>query len=135
MPSLADIPVAFFHGQDRLRGPLVLELVSPSYKAEIVGFPSMDVVAHGEFGKAFYAAFPDMFHTIDEVVAAETEVTTRFTLRGTQTGPFMQIPPTGRSIVVQAMCLMTVEDGRVTHLRAIFDQLGMLRQLGVIPAQ
>jgi predicted ester cyclase len=134
MTSLADLPVAFFQGQDRLQGPLVPELVAPSSKAEIVGFPPMDIAGHGEFGRAFYSAFPDIFHTIDEVVVAEPYVTARFTLRGTQTGSFMQIPPTGRPIVVQAFCLMTVDGGRVSHLRAIFDQLGMMRQLGVIPS-
>lgn len=133
MRSLADLPVAFFQGQDRLQGPLVPDLVSAAYEAEIAGFPPMDAAAHGQFGRAFYTAFPDLFHTIDEVVVAERHITTRFTLRGTQTGPFMQTPPTGRTIVVQAICLMTIEDGRVRRLRAIFDQLGMLRQLGVVP--
>jgi steroid delta-isomerase-like uncharacterized protein len=131
--SLADLPAAFFLGQDRTGGPLIPELVAPTYRAEIAGFPPMDAAAHGQFGRAFYAGFPDMRHIIDEVVVADPHVTVRFTLRGTNTGAFMQIPATGKSVNVSAMALLTVEDGRVTHLRAMFDQAGMLRQLGVLP--
>ena len=57
----------FFHGQDRLKGPLPAELCASSYRAEIVGFPPMDAAGHGQFGAALYAAFPDITHTIDEV--------------------------------------------------------------------
>jgi len=60
-------------------------------------------------------------------------VAVRFTLRGTHTGDFMGMPPTGRAITVQAIVLLTVADGRVTHLRAIFDRFGLMQQLGVIP--
>ncbi len=37
--ALADLPVRFFGGQDRLKGPLPAELRTDSYGAEIVGFP------------------------------------------------------------------------------------------------
>jgi predicted ester cyclase len=83
---------------------------------------------------AFYAGFPDLSHTIDEVIDASPRVITRFTLRGTNTGPFMGIPPTGRAITVSATVILTVEDGKVTHLHGIFDQLGLLRQIGVVPS-
>jgi steroid delta-isomerase-like uncharacterized protein len=134
MPTLTDLPTAFFLGQDALQGPLVPDLVSPDYRAEIVGFPQMDAEGHGQFGRAFYAAFPDMRHTIDEVVAADPHVAVRFTLRGTQSGDFMGIPATGRRVEIVASAFLTVDDGRVTRLRAQFDQLGLLKQLGALSA-
>lgn len=134
MTSLAALPDAFFHGQDRLRGPLVPELVSADYRADIVGFPPMDADGHGHFGRAFYDAFPDIYHTIDEVVTAEPHVAVRFTLRGTHRGAFLGVPPTDRAIEVHCSAFLTVTDGRVSHLRAQFDQLGLLRQLGALPA-
>lgn len=124
----------FFKGQDQLRGPLPPDLLAPSYRAEIVGFPAMDAAAHGEFGRAFYAAFPDIYHTIDEARPTDDGLAVRFTLRGTHTAPFMGIPPTNRPVAVSAMVLLSVADGKVTHLRAIFDQLGLMRQLGVLPS-
>jgi hypothetical protein len=128
-----DLPERFFKGQDRLKGQLPPELVAASYRAEIVGFPPMDAPGHGEFGQAFYAGFPDIFHTIDETRPTDTGFAVRFTLRGTHTAAFMGIPPTNKPIVVPAVVLMTVVDGRVTHLQGIFDQLGLLRQIGLVP--
>lgn len=132
--NTGDIAERFFKGQDRLKGLLPPEVVAPSYRADIVGFPPMDAAGHGAFGQAFYAGFPDISHTIDDVRPTDTGVAVRFTLRGTQTAAFMGIPPTNRTIVVSAMVLMTVVDGRVTHLHGIFDQLGLLRQIGVVPS-
>ena len=132
MPTLTDLPTAFFLGQDELRGPLVPELVAPDYRAEIVGFPPMDAEGHGHFGRAFYAAFPDLRHRIDAVVVEEPQVAVRFTLLGTQTGDFLEVPATGRPVEVVASAFLTVADGRVTHLRAQFDQLGLLRQIGAV---
>lgn len=130
--SLSDLPTRFFHGQDRLKGPLPPELVAPSYRAEIVGFPPMDAAGHGEFGRAFYAGFPDIAHHIDEALVAGDRVVTRFTARGTHTGDFMGIPATGRPVTIVAFVILTVQDGKVARLQAIFDQMGLMKQLGVM---
>lgn len=129
----AEFASRFFHGQDRLKGHLPPELCAPSYRAEIVGFPAMDAVGHGEFGTAWYAAFPDITHTIDEARPTDTGIVVRFTAKGRHTGTFMGIPATNREISASAMVLMTIENGKVTLLRAMFDQMGLMRQLGVIP--
>jgi predicted ester cyclase len=139
MPTaISDIDAAqfasqFFHGQDRLGGIIPPELCAPSYRAEIVGFPGMDAAAHGEFGKAWYAAFPDIKHVIDEARPTDAGIVVRFTANGTHTGAFMGIPPTQRQISVPAFVILTVENGKVTRLRAMFDQIGLMRQLGVLP--
>jgi len=129
-----DLPERFFKGQDRLEGPLPPELVAPEYRAEITGFPPMDAAGHAAFGQAFYAGFPDLHHTLDEVRPTDEGFAVRFTLRGTHTGDFMGMPPTGRPVAVGAIVLLSVVGGRVTHLRAIFDRFGLLEQLGAIPA-
>lgn len=134
LPELADLPAAFFYGQDQRSGLLVPDLVAPDYQAEIAGFPVMDAVAHGEFGRAFYAAFPDLRHTLEEVVVAPPQVTVRFTLRGTHRGAFFGVPATGRVVSVAAIALLTTVGGRVTSLRAIFDRAGLLEHLGVLPS-
>jgi ketosteroid isomerase-like protein len=123
----------FFHGQDRLKGPLPPELCAPTYRAEIVGFPAMDAAAHGEFGRAWYAAFPDITHTIDEARPTDTGIVVRFTAKGKHTGSFMGIPATNRDVSAAAFVLLTIVDGKVTLLRAMFDQMGLMRQLGVVP--
>lgn len=62
------------------------------------------------------------------------KVAVRFTLRGTQTGPFFGIPPSGKAVSVCANVLMRVQDGRVHRLLGVFDEAGLLRQIGVLPA-
>ena len=98
----------------------------------VQGFEPMDAAAHGEFGRAFYVGFTDLYHTIDETLVVGDRVLTRFTLRGTHTAPFMGVPASGKRIEVQAFVWLTVAAGKVRHLRAIFDQLGLLRQLGAL---
>jgi predicted ester cyclase len=132
--TLQSIPERFFKGQDRLKGPIPGDVLAPEYRAEIAGFPPLDAAGHGGFAQAFYAGFPDIYHTLDEVRTTDDGVAVRFTLRGTHTGDFMGMPPTGRAVTVQAIALLSVADGRVTHLRAIFDRFGLMQQLGVIPS-
>jgi predicted ester cyclase len=131
--NLADLPKLFFAGQDRLKGLLPPEHCAAGYVAEIVGFPRMDAKSHGEFGSAFYAGFPDIYHTVDETFVAGSRVATRFTLRGSHTGSFMGIPASGKRIEVQAFVWLTVEGDKVVRLQALFDQLGLLRQIGALP--
>ena len=124
----------FFAEQDRLRGGPAPELCAPSYRARIGGNPVMDRVGHEYFATSFYGAFDGLHHTVDDVVADESHVVVRFTIRGTQTGPFFGIPNTGKAIEVGAIAILRVESGLVTKLDAIFDEAGMLRQLGVLPS-
>lgn len=123
----------FFMQQDRRNGPLAPEIVAPDYVARIGSNPPMDMAGHSGFGAMFYQGFPDLYHTIDDVIAEGDKAVVRFTLRGRQTADFMGIPATGRSIEVQAIAILRFEDGKVAQLMAEFDQFGMMQQLGVIP--
>ncbi|HYM81475.1 MAG TPA: ester cyclase [Candidatus Limnocylindria bacterium] len=131
--DLSDLATRFFHGQDRLKGPFPPELLSPQYRAEIVGFPPMDAAGHAEFGRAFYTGFPDIKHNVDEMIVAGDRVIVRFTAKGTHTGSFVGIPATGRQVEIPAFVILTVQNDRVARLQAIFDQLGLMK-LGVVPA-
>jgi steroid delta-isomerase-like uncharacterized protein len=79
-------------------------------------------------------AFPDMHYTVEELVAEGDTVVTRVTVSGTHRGPLQGIPPTGRSIRQAQMHFIRFRDGKVVEHRAVRDDLGLMRQLGVIPA-
>lgn len=125
---------SFFLEQDRRRGELAPELCAPDYQARIGSSPPMTREGHGGFGRAFCGAFPDLRHEIEQVIVEEQTVVVRFTLQGTQSAPFFGIPATGRRIAVPAHVILTVEGGKVSRLVGVFDEAGMLRQLGVLPA-
>ena len=86
------------------------------------------------FVRTFRSAFPDLRMTVEDVISEGDKVATRFTMRGTQQGAFMDIPPTGKSITVTGMDLMRIVGGKVVEHWGQTDSLGRLQQLGVIPA-
>jgi len=92
----------------------------------------MTLSDHQGFASAFYAGFPDLQHTVDEIIADDATAVVRFTLRGTHSREFMGMPPSGKSIEVGAIAILDIADGLVSELRAQFDQFGMMRQLGVV---
>lgn len=80
------------------------------------------------------AAFPDMHYTVEDVVAEGDTVAGRVIWTGTHQGSYMGIPPTGRSFQVTQMHFVRFRDGKGIEHRAVRDDLGLMRQLGVIPA-
>ncbi len=79
-------------------------------------------------------AFPDLHGTIEELVAEGDTVACRVSMSGTHLGSFMGIAPTGRSFRQAQMHFMRFRDGKGIEHRAVRDDLGMMQQLGVIPA-
>lgn len=128
-----DLGRMFFEAQDRMRGGPDPALCGPSYVSRIGSIPPMTMAQHEAFAKAFYAGFPDLKHSVHEVIAADDKVVVRFTLRGTHRGEFMGIPPTQRRFEAGAIVVFRVADGKIAELDGQFDQMGMMRQLGVIP--
>ncbi len=74
-----------FAEQDRLRGGPAEELCAPGYAAHLPGVPPLDLARHQGFAAAFYAAFPNLRHEIELVVADGDRVAVRFRLYGTHT--------------------------------------------------
>jgi steroid delta-isomerase-like uncharacterized protein len=79
-------------------------------------------------------AFPDLHVTIEELVAEGDTVAGRVTMSGTHLGPFQGIAPTGRSFQQAHMHFVRFRDGKAIEHRAVRDDLGVMRQLGLIAA-
>jgi predicted ester cyclase len=124
----------FFLSQDRLRGGPDPSFCAPDYSARIAGYPAMTYQQHHGFAVGFYAAFPDLTHTIEEVVVERDRVVVRFTLRGTHTGNYMGVPASGQPVEVGAMARLDIDAGKVRSLVAQFDELGMMRRIGGVRA-
>ena len=81
----------------------------------------------------FRQAFPDFHSTIEDQIAEGDKVVTRWTMRGTHQGEFRGIAPTGKQITVTGIGIFRFSDeGKVIESWDNFDQLGMMRQLGVV---
>jgi steroid delta-isomerase-like uncharacterized protein len=123
----------FFEAQDEMRGGPDSALCTEDYTARIGDNPPMTLKDHEGFAAAFYSGFPDLHHTVEETVAADDRVAFRFTLRGTHRGDFMGIPPTQKSFQATGVGIFQIVEGRISNVRGVFDQFGMMRQLGVVP--
>jgi len=80
-------------------------------------------------------AFPDINWVVDDMIAEGDKVFSRFTWSGTHRGPFLGIPATGKRITVKGMVIDRLAAGKMADSRILMDTLGMLQQLGAIPAQ
>ena len=81
----------------------------------------------------YFVAFPDARWTLEEQVAEEDRVLSRLTWTGTQAGPFLGIPATGKASTVEGIDITRFEGDRQAEHWGQFDVIGMLTQLGVIP--
>lgn len=124
---------AFFAAQDRLRGGPDGTLCTEDYRAELGGDSPIPREAHEGFAQAFYAGIPDLRHEILQVFATEKDAAVRFVLHGTHTGTLFGIPATGRTVRIMTNALLGIRRGRIALLRGVFDEAGMLRQIGVLP--
>lgn len=82
----------------------------------------------------FFNALPDLRAIIHDQIADADKVVTRKTLRGTHQGDLLGIPPTGKIVDIEVIDILRVKDGKITDHWNNVDRLGLMQQLGVIPA-
>ena len=80
------------------------------------------------------SGFPDIQWSLEEMIAENDKVAARFIMRGTHQGAFFGVPPTGKKIQVQAMNIYRLKDGKFVEERGQPDLLGLLQQIGAVPA-
>ncbi len=78
-------------------------------------------------------AFPDLHFEIEELIAEGDVVAGRLTMSGTHEGPLMGTPPTRRSVRQDHMHFVRFEDGKAVEHWGVRDDLGMMKQLGLMP--
>ena len=78
-------------------------------------------------------AFPDIHWVVEETIASEDKVASRFKWTGTHRGEFLGIPATGRTITVPGVVIDRLTGGKMADSRILMDTLAMMQQLGVIP--
>ena len=84
--------------------------------------------------EAFRAAFPDAAVEVDHQVEEADTVVSRWTVRGSHTGDFFGVPPTGRHITMEGFSEYRFDGDRMAESWVLYDQLGLMQQLGAVPA-
>ena len=86
-----------------------------------------------QYVSAYRTAIPDFYLNIEDLLAEGDKVMLRFISGGTQKGPLMGIPATGKTAAVTGMVIFRLANSRIEEAWVNFDVLGLLQQLGVIP--
>jgi predicted ester cyclase len=71
---------------------------------------------------------------LTRLLAGEDKVVVRYTAEGTQQGELLGIPPTGKRFRTSGICIYRLAEGKVAEVWEQMDMLGLMQQLGVIPA-
>ena len=94
----------------------------------------MDKIEVRAFYASTFAAFADLRLDFHEVFGSGEAVTIRFSMSGRHTGEFMGVAATGRPIHLDGITILHFRDGRCVERWSQADMLGLLVQLGAIPA-
>jgi steroid delta-isomerase-like uncharacterized protein len=124
-----------FEELDRQSLDFLDELCTPGYRVHFPGTPEpMGSEASKPVWSQYFVAFPDLRHTVEDLFAEDDRVVLRMRIRGTHTGEFMGLPPTGRTIALSSINVLRCAGGKVAEQWIEYDALGMLQQLGAIPS-
>ena len=111
------------------------ELFTDNYRLHLPGSAAaLDRDATKGVVRMFSIAFPDLQHTVDEMVAEGNTVAARWSVRGTHRGEFQGIAPTGKQINVSGTTVHHLVNGKIVETWLTFDTMDLLQQLGAVPA-
>jgi steroid delta-isomerase-like uncharacterized protein len=111
------------------------DLLAADYVRHDANLP--DVVgpeAEIQFIRGALTGFPDLQFSVQQLVAENNVVVARLKGRGTHRGEFLGVPPTGRQVSLVSMESFRVADGMLVEQWVVMDVLGLLQQLGAVPA-
>ena len=86
-----------------------------------------------EMVEGYLTAFPDLHMTVEQQVTEGNLICTRWRATGTHDGPLEDIEPTGKKIDIAGQIIMRFEGNKIAEEWELFDELAMLKQIGVVP--
>ena len=84
-----------------------------------------------DYYKNYVTGFSDRSFTIVDLIGQGDKIVKHWNFKGTHTGNFFGIPPTGRKLDLSGVTLVKMKDGKIVQEHDIFDNLSFLKQLGL----
>ena len=109
---------------DELLSPEIVRHTVDIYE-DIIG-----IEAFKEYVTSMRTSFPDFNATLDELIIKGDNIVARWTVTGTNTGPFNEMPPTGKKVKYSGVNISHVIDGKLIEEWVYFNQAAFLTQLG-----
>jgi steroid delta-isomerase-like uncharacterized protein len=114
---------------------VVDELCAPNFIYHTPLGPIHGLEGFKQFANMYRTAFPDVRVQIEDQIAEEDRVATRWVASGTHEGELMGIAPTGNRVTVAGMTIDRIANGQVVETWDNYDALGMMQQIGAIPSE
>lgn len=111
-----------------------LTLYDPSVVHHGLAPEPLDFAGQKATYEAMWEAFPNSQIRIDDLIAEGDKLSCRFTLSAQHEGEFMGVPATGKSITLSGQTIFRFAGGRVVERWTNTDTMGLMVQLGAIPA-
>jgi steroid delta-isomerase-like uncharacterized protein len=105
-----------------------------NHSASQLGMTGGDLEHVKQFVSMAMQAFPDLHYTVEDLLAEGDKIVARITISGTQQGAFMGIPATGKHATISDIEIFRIAGGKAVENWVQADFLGLLQQLGVVPA-
>ena len=86
------------------------------------------------FVRNLRGALPDIHMKSEDIIAEGDRVTVRITAEGTHKGGNSGVAPTGRRVRIEGIVVVRIANGQIVEGWNSWDQLGLLRQIGALPA-
>jgi steroid delta-isomerase-like uncharacterized protein len=96
--------------------------------------PIVGLEANKAFNASLFQGFPNIQHTIEDMITEGDKVVYRTTLKGTHNGEFMGIPPTGKAVIINDFTLLRIAEGKIIEWWYDCNLMAVMQQLGLMPA-
>lgn len=106
------------------------DAVVDSPVGSVRGRAGIDSLHRGWFG-----SFPDLAFEQSDLIIGDDRAAVVLTVSGTNTGGFMDLPPTGKRFSFTAVTLCTLRDGQIVSETRIYDFTRFLIEIGVLKAK
>ena len=113
-----------------------MDVVDTFYTSDFMMHDAMgdsDLAKFKQGAEAYFAGFPGLHITTDDLVAEGDQVVKRWTASITHGGEYMGVPATGNQITVKGIEIFRIRDGKICEIWSSMDVLGLLQGIGVIP--
>ena len=94
-----------------------------------------DIEGYKKYLTETRSGMPDFKVDIEDMVAEEEKLASRYTVSGTFQNDFFGIPATGKKATWTGVTIYRFDSGKIVEAWWSEDALGMLQQLGVIPTE
>jgi steroid delta-isomerase-like uncharacterized protein len=112
------------------------DLFTPTYTHHDSSTPDLGRGPESEKNRVtlYRNAFPDLRFTIEDIIAEGETVVARWSCRGTHKGDLNGIAPTGKQFNIAGVSIARFTNGKMFEGFVNWDALGLMQQLGVVPA-